>query len=416
MLKILFQIYESLGFAVKALRENLLRTTLSLLGVSIGIFAIIGVFSLVDSLEKSVKNSLAFLGEDVIYVQKWPWIFAPNYPWWRYVNRPQPSIEEFKFLKENLTHASAVSVFAVRGNITAKHKSNSLSGIAVQGVTYEHNKVSSVEVETGRYFSPREMDQGVQVVIIGLNVKKDLFGEYEAVGKDIKIKGRRFRVIGVLEKQGENLLDAPSNDNLCIIPYFALTKMYATGQRGVAPTISVKGYENDRGLINIEYEIRGLLRRFRGQRPKEDDSFALNRPELFAQFLDNIFSVLTLAGALIGSFSILVGGFGIANIMFVSVKERTNLIGIQKSLGAKSYFILSQFLFEAVFLSLIGGLLGLGLVSLLTLISTETFSVVLGIENILIGLGLSSAIGIFSGIIPAIRASRMDPVEAIRTN
>ncbi|WP_027001799.1 ABC transporter permease [Hugenholtzia roseola] len=406
--------WESLRFGMAALRENILRTVLSLLGVTIGIFAIIGVLTFVDALERGIKDSLSFLGEKVIYVQRMPWIFEPDYPWWKYFSRPNPTIEEYEFLRKRLTKASAVSVFTVRGGFTIKYKENSVSGLAVQGITHSHAEVADIPVEEGRYFTLPEADYSAEVVILGHTLAAELFGLENPIGKFVKLRGEKFKVIGILKKQGENLLDAPSNDNICIIPYFTYVKKFAS-KRGVFPTIAAKGFENDTDLQDLEGEMRGLLRSYRGIGAKQEDSFALNRPEMFAKFLDGIIAVLTLAGAVIGSFSILVGGFGIANIMFVSVKERTNLIGIQKSLGARNEFILFQFLFEAIFLSVIGGFFGLILVSLLSFLSTDTFVIVINYGNILLGLVIALLIGLSAGVIPAWIAARLDPVEAIRS-
>ncbi len=406
---------ESLLFAVSALRENLLRTILSLLGVTVGIFAIIAVLTLVDTLEKSIKNSLSFLGSEVIYVEKWPWIFQNGYPWWKYVNRPYPTYEEFEHLQKTVTWAKAISIYDFKGGAVLKYKNNSLGDADIMGASYSHSQVADFEIGDGRYFSPQEADKGRNVVVIGVNIAKDLFGEAEPIGKVIKIKGIKYRVIGTLAPKGENLLDAPSNDDIAIMPYKSLMKAFASKSRGIRPTIAIKGIEEDEGLIEVENEVRGLLRNYRGLRPTEEDSFAMNRPEAFATVIDSIIGVLTVAGWCIGSFSILVGGFGIANIMFVSVKERTNLIGIQKSLGAKNYFILLQFLFEAVFLSFLGGATGLILVNLLSFFSTETFVITLSLENVLLGMSVSVLIGVLSGLIPAVSASRMDPVIAIRS-
>ena len=201
-------------------------------------------------------------------------------------------------------------------------------------------------------------------------------------------------------------------DIKCLIPIGAFAKMFHSINPSI--TIAVKGYDNDPGMVELESEIRGLMRTRRSQRPAQEDSFAINRPEAIAQAIGGIFIVLTLAGWVIGGFSILIGGFGIANIMFVSVKERTNIIGIQKSLGAKNYFILFQFLFEAVLLSLVGGLAGILLVYLLSFAQLGSLDLQLSTGNIILGVGVSSIIGILSGIIPAFTASRLDPVTAIR--
>ena len=256
------------------------------------------------------------------------------------------------------------------------------------------------------------------MAVIGANVAEILFAGEDPLGKSFKTQGRKFVVIGTIEKEGESFLGNTSNDDNCIIPYDSFRKMFVTGtgkynERG--SVIAMKGYDEDVGLVKMEYEMRGLLRSHIGLRPKDEDTFALNRPEAIANVIGTVFDVLSLVGWVIGGFSILVGGFGIANIMFVSVRERTNIIGIQKSLGAKNYFVLFQFLFESVFLSLLGGMAGLLLVYLLSFISLGSMELSMTFRNVVLGLGVSVAIGMISGIIPAALAARMDPVEAIRS-
>ncbi|MEM8965150.1 MAG: ABC transporter permease [Bacteroidota bacterium] len=409
-------IYESFLSAWDALRSNPLRTTLSLLGVTIGIFAIIAVFTLIDSLERNIRDSLDFLGDQVIRVEKWPWLFQDNYPWWKYVNRPQPTLNEFEFLQANVSQATAMTIFADRNNLTLEHRNSNIGEVYLVGASYQYNQVFEVDINQGRYFSVRETEFAQNVTIIGSEIAKALFPMSNPLGKVVEIKGMKYVVVGVLNEQGSNIVDAPSADYTCYIPYQSFLKLYASRSRwGVGSTIALKGYENDVGLKELEFEVIGLMRGRRGLRPRQDDNFAINRPEAFAEVVSNIFNVISIAGGIIGSFSILVGGFGIANIMFVSVKERTNIIGIQKSLGAKNYFILLQFLFEATFLSLIGGVVGMILVYFATFISLGSLELQLTIKNILIGLIVSSSIGIISGLIPAISASRLDPVVAIRS-
>lgn len=423
-MKTLHQIYESFRFAWRALQSNLLRTILSLLGVTVGIFAIITVLTIVDSLYKNIKDSFNFLGSDVIYVTKFPWdggasdgASGPN--WWQhYLKRPNLSYNEYKFLKANLRTQSTIAIYAIAGNITVKAGNSSMSQLMLRGGSEGYNDIFKVEIEQGRYFTPDEIESGRNVVVIGHEVNKTLFENKSAIGRIIKIKGLKFTVIGVAAKEGQSFLGTPSNDFSLVIPYGSFRKMYVTGTgrvRELNSSIAMKGFTSDFGLVNLEHDAKGLLRGRRGLRPSEKNTFSFNRPEAIIKMIEPAFDVLRAAGWIIGGFSILVGGFGIANIMFVSVKERTSIIGLQKSLGAKNYFILFQFLFEAIFLSIIGGLAGLLLVYLVTkVVSFGSLVVTLSFANIVLGLGVSSTIGLVAGIVPAAMAARLDPVIAIR--
>ncbi|WP_436515112.1 ABC transporter permease [Ekhidna sp. To15] len=410
-------IIESFRFAWSALKTNLLRTTLSLLGVTVGIFSIIAVFTAVDSLERSIKDSLNFLGTNNINVEKWPYGFGGPYPWWTYLRRPYVTFDEYRFIRDNVDNAKAVSIFTVRGGIIAKYGSSSAADLSLLGVVYDHKDVYEIPIEQGRYFTREEANGGSNVAIIGYRTANELFPKVNPLGKEIKIKGLKYYIIGVIKEEGDSFLGAPSNDDNVYLPYKSFQKIYYSGRRrGVEPRITVKGLESDVGLVELEAELRGLMRKKRSLKPKEDDNFALNRPEAITNFIGATFDAVGVAGAIIGGFAILVGGFGIANIMFVSVRERTNIIGIQKSLGAKNYFILFQFLFEAVFLSLIGGGVGVILVYLISFASLGSLDLVLTSGNVILGLGISAIIGVLSGIVPALMAARLDPVIAIRTS
>jgi len=421
-MKTFAQIFESFRFAWKALKSNILRTVLSLLGVTIGIFAIIFVLTMVDSLEKNIKDSLNFIGTGTIYFEKWPWT-ADNdgeYRWWDFWRRPTPSYNEYKFLRENLKNSSSIAILADRGRMTIKRNSNSIGQVRLVGGSEGYDDIFEVNVEHGRYFTQDEIGGGRNVAVIGYEVARVLFpNDEDPLGKYVKVKNLKYTVVGVVKKEGQSFLGTPSNDFAVLTPYNSFRKLFQTGTGRwyeLESSIGIKGYDTDIGLVELENEIRGLIRGKRGLRPTEKDSFAMNRPEALMNIIGDIFDVFGMAGWFIGGFSMLVGGFGIANIMFVSVKERTSIIGLEKSLGAKNYFILFQFLFEAIFLSLIGGFTGLFLVFLITLIPMGSLVVTLTIKNIVLGIGVSTVIGLVSGIVPAAMAARLDPVAAIRSN
>lgn len=409
-------IRESIMFAFHALSVNKLRTFLSLLGITIGIFTIILVFTVVDSLEKNVRDSVESLGDNVIYVQKWPWAFGSDYPWWKYWQRPLPDYKEMSLLKERTYSAEAITYQAFLSGKTIKHGSSSIENADVVAVSHEFDKIKSFELSDGRYFTESESEAGRAIAIIGAEISNTLFENSDPIGKEIVTINRKLTVIGVFAKEGSSIL-GNSLDNTVLIPVnFARNVMNLKSDR-TNPMIQVKGKP---GITNLELteELRGAMRAIRRQRPFEEDNFALNESKLLSNQIGSLFDVVGVAGWIIGGFSILVGGFGIANIMFVSVRERTNQIGIQKSLGAKKYFILIQFLSEAVTLCVIGGMLGLLIVYLIALGASSflDFDLTLSFANILRGLLISAVIGIISGFIPAYTASKLDPVEAIRSN
>ena len=407
-------IIESFGFAFAALRENRTRTLLSLLGITIGIMTIIGVFSAVGTLRSNLENSVEKLGSNTLYIQKWPWTGGPDVPWWRYANRPEPTYRDYEQLKARMTTSSGIAFSISMGGRTAKRWNNDVSGLTVSASTHEIYDIQDMSIEDGRYFTDGESQRGAPVAIIGATIAEGLFPNGGAVGQSISLMGRKMTVIGVFEKEGEGMILDASNDNTIVIPFNLARNL--VNVRRQSPAIVVDAGSADR-LEETESELRGVMRSIRRLKPAEEDNFSINKTTLITAQLDAMFGVIDIAGAIIGGFSILVGGFGIANIMFVSVRERTNIIGIQKSLGAKNYFILAQFLIEAVALCIIGGLIGLAIVYILTLIAQLLAGLTIVVSTWMVALTfiISTAIGLISGIVPAIMAANLDPVEAIRS-
>jgi putative ABC transport system permease protein len=405
---------ESFSFAFHSVKTNKLRTFLSLLGVSIGIFAIISVFTVVDALEKNIRNDVETIGSNVVYIEKWPWTDEGGvYKWWEFRQRPEMEYNDYLYIKANSKLAEEVAL--VMGfSREVKYRNNTVPRAPLQGVTYEWNDVYFTDIEFGRYFTMMETNTGANVAVIGAQLAADLFESEDPLGKIIKVDGRKTRIIGVAKRKGESMVNFVDTDNLVMLPLNYARSMVSL--RHVGPSIAAKarpGIDRD----ELKGELRMMMRMLRRLSPSQKDNFSLNEISLLDGQLANIFGMLNLVGMLIGGFSILIGGFGIANIMFVSVKERTNIIGIQKALGAKKYFILTQFLFEAILLAVVGGLVGLLIVyALSALVSGGMgFAITLTLSNIVRGVVISGTVGVVSGFIPAYTAASLNPVEAINS-
>jgi putative ABC transport system permease protein len=411
----IYLLKESLIFALNSLVLNKLRTFLSLLGITIGIFAIITVFTVIDSLENSIRNSIATLGSNTVYVQKWPWAMGGDYPWWKYLSRPVPKLSESEEIMRRSNLAKGAS-FIIVSQKTVQYQDNYANNIQIFGAEHDYENIRNFEISNGRYFSLFESNNGKNKAILGSEISRKLFRDQDPVGKEIKIQGRKILVVGVFKKEGSDLFGTNMDDNILIPINFAKTLVDLRNER-LGPQIWVKAKD---GVSSDELidELTGIMRSIRRLKPSEDDNFALNQSSLISQGFDSLFVIIDIAGIIIGGFSILVGGFGIANIMFVSVKEQTKLIGIQKALGAKNYFILLQFLYESIILALIGGILGLLLIFILTLIISAAAEMEFSMTawNVSLGLIISISIGIISGIVPAYQAARLNPVEAIASN
>lgn len=405
---------ESIVFAYQALTLNKLRSLLSLLGISIGIFSIIAVFTLVDALEKGLRDGVSALGDDVVFVQKWPWGGGPDFEWWEYWQRPHPNYRQFKDLQQRNIGADAMS-FQMDFRRSVSYEGKMLKNMNVEAVSEEYPRVKELKIGHGRFMSTREIRNGSGVAVIGDEIATKFFNFPEAaIGKQIKLGSIKVTVIGVFEKEGAGISFDSADDKVLTGVQFARSLVT---QANASSSILVKA-KTGVGIEGLKDRITGAFRAVRRLRPNEKDDFSLNESSALNKQLDGLFGVINTAGVVIGLFSILVGGFSIANIMFVSVKERTNLIGIQKSLGAKSYFVLLQFLFEAIFLAIGGGIIGLLIVFIGTVIGSlaADMAISLTLKNIGLGISISAVIGLIAGLAPASQAARMNPVDAIRSN
>jgi len=407
-------IKESARFALVSVMVNKLRTVLTLLGITIGIFSIILVFSVLDGLERQIRNSITALGTNVVYIQKWPWVFEGDFPWWRFMNRPVPQLRELSEITRR-TYTVEAAAFLASTAANVEYERSRVENASLVGVSEGYEHVRAVNIAQGRYLSELELAGGRNVVVIGSRIAEALFGDADPIGRQVRFFGHEAVVVGVFQREGTGTF-GESHDDWVLTPVGFLNRFIDVNSEGHNPQIMAKARP---GISNEEMidDLTATMRAIRRLKPLAEDNFALNETSLLSRQTDSIFAVISLAGWIIGGFSILVGGFGIANIMFVSVRERTSIIGIQKALGAKNIFILMQFLFEAVLLSLLGGTVGLiitfGVSAFLSSLAGMDFNLTLG--NVLLGLNVSAIIGVVSGFVPAWTAAHLEPVDAIRS-
>lgn len=413
MRKTLTILGNSLRLTLQELRVNKLRTFLSLIGISFGIFCIIGVLATVNSLEMNIQNQLKDLGSSTIYIDKWDYIGGSDYPWWKYINRPAPKYEEVQMINERSELIQNIA-FEIDDRLNVEYEDYALENVTMTGVSREMIDIQPLTMAYGRYISGNEFTAGSPVVVMGYTNADVLFGDARyAIGKEIKIKGHKATIIGVIEKMGETMIGQDFDESI-ILPYKFARQI--VNERWSSPKIVVTAKENISSEA-LKSELEGIMRSIRKLGPMEEDDFTLNQISSLSDRVSSVFSSINIGGWAIGALSLVVGAFGIANIMFVSVKERTAMIGLKKALGAKNRSILSEFLLEAAIICILGGIMGLILVYALTLILTGLFSfpVYISVGILSLAISICIIIGIISGFIPAYTASKLDPVVAIRS-
>lgn len=415
MRKTLEIVWTTLKLAVQELTKNKLRTFLSLFGVTIGIFCIIGVLSTVSSLEKNIQDGVKSLGNNTVYIDKWDYQGGAEYPWWKYVNRPSPKLNEMKFLKEKVS-AKINAVFSFTTQSFIQYDNDKLDGINYHGITEEFEKIQPIEIAYGRALNQMDFDFGTPNIVIGYENAEMLFGTAEkALGKEVDLRNKKAVIVGVIKKQGKSFVEGWQFDKSIVLSYKFMRQMLFN-ERWNNPKIIIKGPE---GMSSeaLKDELKGAMRSIRRLGPTEEDDFALNAISDLSKSVTNLFGSVNLGGWLIGLLSLIVGAFGIANIMFVTVRERTPIIGLKKAIGAKRRTILMEFLLESALICIIGGLIGILLVVVMSQLLSSAFDFPIYVSTQILGLAIfiCIAIGMLAGIIPAMIASKMDPVVAIRS-
>lgn len=414
MIKVLTILWNSFKMAIGELKANKLRTFLSLFGITIGIFCIIGVLATIDSLQSKIKSDLSGFGNNSVYIDKWDYSGGPEYPWWKFVKRPSMKIEEMDFVKKKSTLASNMA-FVMQTQESFSYEDNVLKGVNIYGITPEYKKIQSFDIGYGRFLSESDFTRGVPYVVIGYKVAEELYGKADkGVGKTITYNGRKLLVIGVIEKQGSAIINGYDYDKSTIVTHNYMASVYNPDNLG--PVIMVQPKE---GITSkaLQEELTGIMRQIRKLSPTQEDNFTCNDVAQFKDQVESVFGAVNQGGWAIAGLSLIVGAFGVANIMFVTVRERTSQIGLKKAIGAKSSSILYEFLLESAFLCIIGGLVGLLLVWLLTLALSSflPFAITIAPSIIFLAFSICIILGVVSGIIPASIAAKMNPVEAIRT-
>lgn len=415
MKRLFYELNESFRIAFAQIRANKMRSGLTALGVIIGIIAVTLMGTAIHGIDLGFQRSLAMIGDDVLFVQKWPW--GPVEDWWNYQNRPKIMPEDAERLNriiegtQNSLLQIAVPVVA-RGS-AIKAGDNLVNGVYTFGSTADYGQLMTAEFGEGRLFNDTEVMSGRQVCVLGLDVAEALFPGRSALDQTVLIKGQPFRVIGVLAKQG-SFLGLFSMDTQAILPITAYRKFFGLGGNGAELQVKVRDKTR---IDDAMEELTGDMRRIRGLLPGERDNFSINQQQAFKQQLDKVKGSIAIGGFIITGLSLFVGAIGIMNITFVSVKERTKEIGTRKALGARRRTILLQFLIEAMSISLVGGIIGVGLTFGLGALLSATMPslpIAFSPDLVIVSLFVSVATGIISGFAPAVGASRLDPVVALR--
>jgi putative ABC transport system permease protein len=399
------ELQEGLQISWRAILANKMRSILTTLGIIIGILTVSLMAMAIQGLSNAFMRSISALGSDVLYIQKFPW--ESHDQWWKWRKRRDFQISDALVLAKESKLAQGVAV-QVSGNWDVKYKNRTASSAWVEGANEQSALVRQLVVKEGRFLSENDVDGARPVCVLGADLAEKLFPLESPLGQRIKVNEKNFEVIGVNEKVGQFLFG--NMDNEVIIP---VTRFVSDLRRWPDVTLMVKVRDSTQ-MEEAKEELRGILRKLRKVAPEADDDFAINQQDVLVKAFNQIGGVIASVGLFITGLSLFVGGIGIMNIMFVSVAERTREIGIRKAIGAKRRTIMVQFLIEAATICLFGGLLGLGIAFSTSLILKTFFPVSISMGVVLLAIGLSLMTGLLAGFMPAWRAARMNPVDALR--
>ncbi len=405
-MKFITSIQEGFKIAFHALRTNKLRAFLTTLCIIIGITMVTVVDTVTTGMDKTFDESMAMIGQNVVYIGKWPW--DDDVKWWEIMNRKEMELEYVEFIEKRSRYASIVAAFSdITTNI--RYKSNSAERVGLQGTTQNYLDIQGLDIKSGRMFTESEVRNSANVVVVGQTIVESLFEQENPEGKTVRISGQKYTIIGTLTKQG-SFLGLQDFDNRVIMPISSFGKIYGL-KAGIQ--LSIK-FPDKIALEEGKYEVEGLMRQVRQLDATDENDFALNEPDTFKEQLEGIKNGIYMGGFLLVGLSLLIGGIGIMNIMFVSVKERTKEIGIRKAVGAKSWEILSQFLIEAIVLSLLGGIIGILIAAGFTVLIDQVFTAQMDVQVVLVAVALCTVVGVTFGFIPAYKAAKSDPIESLR--
>lgn len=400
--------WEGMKISLRALGVNKTRSSLTTLCIIIGIVMVTLMNAVSNGMDAEFDRSMAMMGQNVVYVDKQSWNQGPDYNWWEHINRKNLRLSYVSELEEASRFATHVAAQVGRGT-TMRFEDRSIEGATLVGVTEEYFNTAGLDIAEGRLFTAEEVRRGANVVVLGATIKEMLFPQQVALGKSMRIGGQKFLVVGIMAKQGM-FLGLEDMDRRATIPISAYDKIYGL-RSGIQ--LAVK-FPSEAALQEGQYEIEGIMRRIRNLDAFEENDFAINNPEVFKEQLDSFKNGLYLVGGALTALSLLVGGIGVMNIMFVSVRERTKEIGIRKAVGAKAWEILYQFLVEAIFMCLLGGVIGLMIAWPISLLINQIFIATLDLSVVFAAFILCSIVGLIFGFIPAWRAAKSDPIESLR--